>query len=140
MKMNKLNLFGRLTKDPEIRNTNNGKQIVSFTVATQRRYKNSQGQYDSDFIPCVAFDKTADFVEKYFHKGDMIGISGHMQSGSYENKNGVKVYTLDCYVDEAEFGGSKGSSNNDSSSNSNQQAGDGFMNIPDGIDMELPFN
>ena len=138
--MNKLNLFGRLTKDPEVRYTNNGKQIVSFTVAVQRRFKNAQGQYDSDFIPCVAFDKTAEFVEKYFHKGDMIGISGHMQSGSYENKNGVKVYTLDCYVDEAEFSGSKGSSKNDSSSNSNQQAGDGFMNIPEGIDMELPFN
>lgn len=138
--MNKLNLVGRLTRDPDISNTNNGKIIARFTVAAQRRYKNSQGQYDSDYIPCVAFEKTAELLEKYFHKGDPIGVSGHLQSGSYENKNGAKVYTLDCYVDDVEFVGNRNNSSNNSSSNNNQQAADGFMNIPDGIDMELPFN
>lgn len=137
--MNKLNLVGRLTRDPEIRNSNSGKSIANFTVAAQRKYKNANGQYESDFIPCVAFEKTAELLEKYFHKGDMIGISGHLQSGSYENKNGVKVYTLDCYVDELEFVGNKTTSNNNTTGNQ-QQDNNGFMNIPDGIDSELPFN
>ena len=140
--MNKLSLVGRIVRDVDIKTSQNGKTIARFTVAAQRKYKNNEGNYDSDFIPCVAFDKSAEFVEKYFKKGDMIGITGRMQSGSYEGQNG-KVYTLDCYVDEAEFVASKSSNNsqpsNAQANNSPTNSGD-FMNIPDGLESELPFN
>lgn len=138
--MNKLSLVGRIVRDVDIRTSQNGKTIARFTVAAQRKYKNNEGNYDSDFIPCVAFDKSAEFIEKYFKKGDMIGITGRMQSGSYEGQNG-KVYTLDCYVDEAEFVGSKGSSNGSQQNNAQpaQQNSNDFMSIPDNIPEELPF-
>ena len=134
--MNKLNLVGVICKDIEVKQSQGGKSVARFSVAAQRKFKNAQGKYDSDFIPCVAFEQTADFISKYFKKGDRIGIVGRMQSGSYEGKNG-KVYTLDCYVEEAEFAGSKGS-NNSQPTNINQN--NGFNNAPLGIDSELPFN
>lgn len=136
--MNKLSLVGRIVRDVDAKQSQNGKTIARFTVAAQRKFKNNEGNYESDFIPCVCFDKTADFIQKFFKKGDMIGISGHMQSGSYEGQNG-KVYTLDCYVDEAEFVGSKGT-NNGSQQNNTQPSNNDFMNNMENVGMELPFN
>ena len=137
--MNKLSLVGTIVRDIDVKVSQGGKTIASFTVAAQRRYKNSDGKYDSDFIPCVCFDKSAEFVSKYFKKGDKIGITGHMQSGSFEGKNG-KVYTLDCYVNEVEFVGGSSKSEETKTAPKNESNGDGFMNIPDGIPEELPFN
>lgn len=144
--MNKVELVGRLTRDPEVRYTQgeNASAIARFSVAVNRRFKNAEGNYDADFINCVAFGKSAEFIEKYFRKGMAIGISGRIQTGNYTNKDGVKVYTTDVVVEEAEFvesknaGGATATSN--TPSNAGTSASDGFMNIPDGIDEELPFN
>ena len=139
--MNKLSLVGRNVRDIDVKTSQNGKIVAKLTIAAQRKFKNSEGNYDSDFIPCVAFDNNAKFIEKYFKKGDMIGIIGHMQSGSYEGQNG-KVYTLECYVDEVEFVGSKNSNNNSQQNNTpptNTQQSNDFMNIADNIPDELPF-
>lgn len=136
--MNKLQIVGNICKDIDLKYSQSGKAVARFNVAVQRKYKNAQGQCESDFIPCVAFDKSAEFINNYFKKGSRIGISGHLQSGSYEGKNG-KVYTLDCYVDEAEFVESKGS-NSQPVQKPEPKADDGFMNIPAGIQEELPFN
>lgn len=144
--MNKVELVGRLTRDPEVRYTQgeNASAIARFSVAVSRRFKNNEGNYDADFINCVAFGKSAEFIEKYFKKGMAIGISGRIQTGSYTNKDGVKVYTTDVVIEEAEFvesknnGGASVSSN--APTNNNATSADGFMNIPDGIDEEFPFN
>lgn len=144
--MNKVELVGRLTRDPEVRYTQgeNASAIARFSVAVNRRFKNNEGNYDADFINCVAFGKSAEFIEKYFKKGMAIGISGRIQTGNYTNKDGVKVYTTDVVVEEAEFveskngGGASAPSN--ISANNNTPSADGFMNIPDGIDEELPFS
>lgn len=144
--MNKVELVGRLTRDPEVRYTQgeNASAIARFTVAVNRRFKNNEGNYDADFINCVAFGKSAEFIEKYFKKGMAIGISGRIQTGNYTNKDGVKVYTTDVVVEEAEFVESKNSGGAstppNAPSNNNAPSSDGFMNIPDGIDEELPFN
>jgi len=144
--MNKVELVGRLTRDPEVRYTQgeNASAIARFSVAVNRRFKNSEGNYDADFINCVAFGKSAEFIEKYFKKGMAIGISGRIQTGNYTNKDGVKVYTTDVVVEEAEFVESKNGGGASAPSNAparnNAPSADGFMNIPDGIDEELPFN
>lgn len=144
--MNKVELVGRLTRDPEVRYTQgeNASAIARFSVAVNRRFKNNEGNYDADFINCVAFGKSAEFIEKYFKKGMAIGISGRIQTGNYTNKDGVKVYTTDVVVEEAEFVESKNSGGTPAPSNTlannNAHSADGFMNIPDGIDEELPFN
>lgn len=144
--MNKVELVGRLTRDPEVRYTQgeNASAIARFSVAVNRRFKNNEGNYDADFINCVAFGKSAEFIEKYFKKGMAIGISGRIQTGNYTNKDGVKVYTTDVVVEEAEFVESKNSCGAftppNAPSNNNAPSSDGFMNIPDGIDEELPFN
>ena len=134
--MNKLSLVGRIVRDIDVKTSQGGKTVARFTVAAQRKYKNNDGNYDSDFIPCVAFDKSASFMEKYFKKGDWISLTGHMQSGSYEGKNG-KVYTLDCYVDDVEFCGGK--TQDTPKKEKQQESSDGFTNIPYGIEDELPF-
>lgn len=144
--MNKVELVGRLTRDPEVRYTQgeNASAIARFSVAVNRRYKNNEGNYEADFINCVAFGRSGEFIEKYFKKGMAIGISGRIQTGNYTNNDGVKVYTTDVVVEEAEFvesknnGGSSAPSN--ALANNNAPSSDGFMNIPDGIDEELPFN
>lgn len=144
--MNKSILVGRLTRDPEVRYSQgeNANAVARFTIAVNRRFKNSEGNYDADFINCVAFGKSAEFIEKYFKKGMAIGITGRIQTGNYTNKDGVKVYTTDVVVEEAEFVESKNSGGSSASSNvptnNNSPSADGFMNIPDGIDEELPFN
>ena len=144
--MNKVSLVGRLTRDPEVRYTTGEKATATtrFSLAINRRFKNAEGNYEADFINCVAFSKTAEFIEKYFSKGGMIGVVGRIQTGSYTNKDGVKVYTTDVVVDEAEFVGSKSDNNNSGGvskpSASASPSSDGFMNVPDGLDEELPFN
>ena len=143
--MNKVQLVGRLTRDPEIRYSQgeNATATARFSVAVNRRFKNSEGNYDADFINCVAFGKSAEFVEKYFKKGMAIGLTGRIQTGSYTNKDGQKVYTTDVVVEETEFVESKGASSADNSNNSRPASSaannNDFMSIPDGVDEELPF-
>lgn len=142
--MNKCMLVGRLTRDPEIRYTQgeNASCIARFSIAINRRFKNAEGNYDADFINCVAFGKGGEFIEKYFKKGMAIGISGRIQTGNYTNKDGVKVYTTDVVVEEAEFVESKGSNNSsENTASALRPTADAFMNIPDGVeDGGLPFN
>ena len=135
--MNKVVLVGRLTRDPEIRYANNEKNTCTarFSLAINRKFK-TNGQYEADFPNCVAMGKTAEFVEKYFHKGDMIALDGHIQTGSYTNKDGNKVYTTDVFAENVEFAQSKSDSSN---SNNSNPSSDGFVNIPGGIESELPF-
>lgn len=143
--MNKVQLVGRLTRDPEIRYSQgeNATATARFSVAVNRRFKNSEGNYDADFINCVAFGKSAEFVEKYFKKGMAIGLTGRIQTGSYTNKDGQKVYTTDVVVEETEFVESKGASNTGNSNVSRPAPSatnnNDFMSIPDGVDEELPF-
>ena len=171
--MNKVILMGRLTRDPEVRYSagENATAVARYTLAVDRRFKR-EGEATADFVQCVAFGRSAEFAEKYFRQGNKIAITGRIQTGSYINKDGQKVYTTDVVVEEQEFAESKASADNRSQNSSNSQAsapqnqghsnqsqqkqqypypgaasnsypsssGDGFMNIPDGIDEELPFN
>ena len=134
--MNSVQLIGRLTRDPEIRYTDGGASIARFCLAVDRRFKQENGA-DADFINIVAFGKTAEFIEKYFHKGMKIALNGRIQTGSYTDKDGKKVYTTDVVAENVEFCESKGNSaNNDAPA----PASDGdFMSVPDGIEDELPF-
>ena len=145
--MNKVILIGRLTRDPETRATANS-TMASFSVAVDRRYK-QDGQPDADFPRVIAWGKTAEFIEKYFHKGMKIGIEGRIQTGSYQNQNGQTIYTTDVIADAVEFVESKNASQGGSSTNNgggNTQSApapattdDGWMNIPEGTEEELPF-
>lgn len=140
--MNNVQLVGRFTRDPEVRYTDGGTSIARFSLAVDRRYK-SDGGPTADFPNCIAFGKTAEFIEKYFRQGMRIGATGRIQTGSYTNKDGVKVYTTDVVVENCEFVESKASqdkSDQESEGGFGQPDSDGFMNIPDGIDEELPFN
>jgi single-strand DNA-binding protein len=143
--MNKVILMGRLTRDPEVRYTDNGNSIARYTLAVDRKFKR-EGEPDADFISCVSFGKSAEFAEKYFKQGTKIAITGRIQTGSYTNKDGQKVYTTDVVIEEQEFAESKSSSGSDSGYQQTQRpapsqaVGDGFMNIPDGLDEELPFS
>ena len=143
--MNKVQLVGRLTRDPEIRYSQgeNATATARFSVAVNRRFKNSEGNYDADFINCVAFGKSAEYMEKNIKKGMAIGLTGRIQTGSYTNKDGQKVYTTDVVVEETEFVESKGASSADNSNTSrpapNVANNNDFMSIPDGVDEELPF-
>ena len=143
--MNKVQLVGRLTRDPEIRYSQgeNATATARFSVAVNRRFKNAEGNYDADFINCVAFGRSAEFIEKYFKKGMAIGLTGRIQTGSYTNKDGQRVYTTDVVVEETEFVESKGASSADNSNTSrpapNVANNNDFMSIPDGVDEELPF-
>ncbi len=146
--MNKVILMGRLTRDPEVRYSQ-GEQataIARYTIAVDRRFKRDGDQQTADFIGCVSFGRTAEFAEKYFRKGMKVCVTGRIQTGSYTNKDGQKVYTTDVVVEEQEFAESKNASSENSGytpadrPSPSSAAGDGFMNIPDGIDEELPFN
>lgn len=105
--MNKAILVGNLTKDPEVRTTPNGVSVTSFTVAVQRRYKDADGNYQADFINCVAWRSTAEFVAKYFTKGSRIGVVGTIQTRTYDDQNGNKRYVTEVVADEVEFAESK---------------------------------
>lgn len=136
--MNKVIESGRLTKDAEIAYTQgNNMAVARFTLAVDRRFK-QEGQPTADFIRCIAFGKTAEFFERFGRKGAKFFIEGRIQTGSYTNKDGQKVYTTDVVVENTEFGESKNSSG--SSAEPQPKPDDGFMSIPDGIDEELPFN
>lgn len=142
--MNKVMLMGRMTRDAEVRYTQgeNSSAVARFTLAVDRRFQRQGDEQTADFISCVAFGKTAEFIEKYGHQGTKFVVEGRIQTGSYTNKDGIKVYTTDVIVEHVEFAESKNSSEN-STSNVNKTPAPGsdkFMNIPDGIDEELPFN
>ena len=135
--MNSVQLLGRLTRDPDVRYTDGGSTIARFSLAVDRRFKQEGGE-TADFINCIAFGKTAEFIEKYIFKGTKIALNGRIQTGSYANKDGVKVYTTDVVVENVEFAESK-NSNAGNSTPAPAPNGD-FMSVPDSIDEELPFN
>lgn len=141
--MNTVQLVGRFTRDPDIRYSDNGKTIARFTIAVDRRFKSDNGP-TADFISCVAWGKTAEFIEKYFCQGQRIGLTGRIQTGSYTNKDNVKVYTTDVVAEAVEFVESKKDSGGTAAPAGGNQGfnsgNDGFYNIPDGFDDELPFN
>lgn len=154
--MNKVILMGRLTRDPDVRYSagENATAVARYTLAVDRRFKRD-GESTADFIGCVAFGRQAEFAEKYLRQGTKIAISGRIQTGSYTNRDGQKVYTTDVVVEDQEFAESKSASEHNSGYSAPYNAApaqaapshdmggvsaDGFMNIPDGIDEELPFN
>lgn len=143
--MNKIILVGRLTKDPELSATQNS-SYVRFNLAVDRRFKRDGDEVTADFPSCIAWGKTAEFIDKYFHKGMKLGLVGRIQTGSYTNQDGQKVYTTDVVAEEVKFVESKNASSGNSGGSGGRTApppvtdDDGFMNIPDGIDEELPFN
>ena len=138
--MNKVILMGRLTRDPEVRYSQgeNSMAIARYTIAVDRRVRRVGDQQTADFINCVAFGRSGEFAEKYFHKGIKIAVTGRIQTGSYTNKDGQRVYTTDVIVEEQEFAESKSASASNAGA-AGSAIGDGFMNLPDGIDEELPF-
>ena len=166
--MNKVILMGRLTRDPEVRYSQGGENslaIARYTLAVDRRFKRNGDDQTADFIGCVAFGRNAEFAEKYFRQGLKVVVTGRIQTGSYTNKDGQKVYTTDVVVEEQEFAESKNSDSAGRNTMDDQMAAmyagqrsqegqqdrpgqqgsmesamEGFMNIPDGIDEELPFN
>ena len=149
--MNKVILMGRLTRDPEVRYSqgDNAMAVARYTLAVDRRVSrnNQNGEPTADFIQCVAFGRSGEFAEKYFRKGTKVVVTGRIQTGSYTNKDGQRVYTTDVVVEDQEFAESKNASQNNGGGGfapadrpSPSDAGDGFMNIPEGIDEELPFN
>lgn len=153
--MNKVILMGRLTRDPEVRYSQGASQtaVARFSIAVDRRSKR-EGEPDADFFNCTAFGKQAEFIERYLRKGVKVVVCGRIQNDNYTNKEGQMVYSVRVMVDEIEFAESKNASagNGDGGYNGGgymgggnsapapSGAGDGFMNIPDGIDEELPFN
>ncbi len=153
--MNKVILMGRLTRDPEVRYSQGASQtaVARFSIAVDRRFKR-EGEPDADFFNCTAFGKQAEFVERYLRKGVKVVVCGRIQNDNYTNKEGQMVYSVRVIVDEIEFAESKNASANNGDGGYNgggymgggnnapapSGAGDGFMNIPDGIDEELPFN
>ena len=143
--MNNVILSGRLTRDPEVRHSQNGNEdrvVARYTLAVDRIYSKENQQ--ADFINCVEFGKLAEFAEKYFHRGLKLIVRGRIQTGSYTNRDGVKIYTTDIIVESHEFAESKRTSEQNSNapiSNDVPAVGsDGFMNIPDGLDEALPFS
>lgn len=133
--MNKVILIGRLVRDPEIRYSQGESQmaVARYTLAVDRRYKRD-GEQSADFIQCVAFGKAGEFAEKYFKQGTKVAVVGRIQTGSYTNKDGQKVYTTDVVVEEQEFAQSK---NSDVAKE--QESTSDFMSIPDGLESDLPF-
>ena len=145
--MNKVILIGRLTRDPDVRysQAEESVAVARYTLAVNRRF-HRDGEQAADFVSCVAFGKQGEFAEKYLRQGIKIAITGRIQTGSYTNRDGQKVYTTDVVVEEQEFAESKSASEQNAGfapadrPAPSAAVGDGFMNIPDGIDEELPFN
>lgn len=141
--MNKVILMGRLTRDPDVKYSQgeNPIAIARYTVAVDRRGQHHEGQPTADFISCVAFGKGGEFAEKYLRKGTKVVVTGRIQTGSYTNKDGNKVYTTDVIAEDQEFAESKKSDAAAGHADEEQKpAADGFMDMPDGIDEEFPFN
>ena len=148
--MNKVILMGRLTRDPEVRYSqgDSASAVARYTLAVDRRFRRD-GEASADFINCVVFGKQAEFAERYLRQGVKIAVTGRIQTGSYTNRDGQRVYTTDVVIEEQEFAESKAAGASAPTGNNYQPSpapspsndiGDGFMNIPDGIDEELPFN
>ena len=152
--MNKVILMGRLTRDPEVRYSQgeNGSAVARFSLAVDRRFKRA-GDAEADFFNCTAFGRQAEFVERYLKRGTKMVVTGRIQNDNYTNRDGQKVYSVQIIVEELEFAESKASSDSYAASHPRTEAApapsmpspsaasaDGFMNIPDGIDEELPFN
>ena len=137
--MNKVVLMGRLTRDPDVRYSQGETPlaIARYTLAVDRRFKRN-GEQDADFINCVAFGRTAEFAEKYLKQGTKMVVSGRIQTGNYTNREGRKIYTTEVVLEEQEFAESKRDGN--APVPQPADAGDGFMNIPDGIEDNIPFN
>ena len=149
--MNRVILIGRLPRDPEVRYSQGERSmaIARYTLAVDRRGRRDGGEQTADFINIIAFDRAGEFAEKYFHRGMRVLVSGRIQTGSYTNKEGQKVYTTDIIADDQEFADSKGAASDvggggyqpAARSVSSSAIGDGFMNIPDGLEDDgLPFN
>ena len=149
--MNKVILMGRLTREPDVRysqNADSSMAVARDTLAVdRRRERNNNDEQSADFISCVAFGRSGEFAEKYLHKGTKIVVTGRIQTGSYTNKDGQRVYTTDVVVEEQEFAESKSAASGETAAYTPSRpepsaaAGDGFMNIPDGVEDEgLPFN
>ena len=132
--MNKVILIGRLTRDPEIRTAQDGLTIARYSLAIDRQTKEKQ----ADFFRCVTFGKNAEFVERYLKKGTKVAVTGRLQSGSYTDRDGRKVYTVEVVTENHEFVESKAAA--ERNEKQIETSADGFMNIPDGIDEELPFS
>ena len=146
--MNKVVLMGRLTRDPEVRYSQGNPQtaVARYTLAVDRKYRTQGNEQSADFISCVSFGKTAEFVERYLKQGIKIVGCGRIQTGSYTNKDGQRVYTTDVVLEEVEFAESKSSGSSSPNGTSNGSSpvpstdiGDGFMQIPEGMDEELPW-
>lgn len=137
--MNKVILMGRITRDPDVRysQTDSNMAIARFSLAVDRRYKKQGDTVTADFFNCTAFGKQGEFVEKYLKQGTKIVVTGRIQNDNYTNKEGQKVYSVQIMVEEIEFAESKAAGQ---SQQNDSMPGDGFMNIPDGIENELPFN
>ena len=149
--MNKVVLMGRLTRDPEVRYSqgDSSTAVARYTLAVDRRFRRQGDEQSADFISCVSFGKTAEFVERYLKQGTKIAGCGRIQTGSYTNRDNQKVYTTDVVLEEVEFAESKNNSSGNGNGETgnfaplptpNQAVGNGFMNIPEGIDEELPWN
>ena len=146
--MNKVILMGRLTREPDVRysQTDSNMAIARFSLAVDRRYKKQGDETTADFFNCTAFGKQGEFVEKYLKQGTKIVVIGRIQNDNYTNKEGQKVYSVQIMVEEIEFAESKASSQSNAGNDGSAQPqmgapdADGFMNIPDGIGSELPFN
>lgn len=146
--MNKVILLGRLVREPETRysGANDSMAVCRYTLAVDKKFK-KDGEATADFINCISFGKSAEFAEKYFTKGLRVAVSGRIQTGSYTNRDGQKVYTTDVVVEEHEIAQSRSEASNQQDSNRQPEISpygkdkdNGFMNIPDGIDDELPFS
>ena len=146
--MNKVILLGRLVREPETRygGANDSMAVCRYTLAVDKKFK-KDGEATADFINCISFGKTAEFAEKYFAKGLRVAVSGRIQTGSYTNRDGQKVYTTDVVVEEHEIAQSRSEASNQKESNLQPEISpygedkdNGFMNVPDGIDDELPFS
>lgn len=146
--MNKVILLGRLARDPETRygGANDSMAVCRYTLAVDKKFK-KDGEATADFINCISFGKIAEFAEKYFAKGLRVAVSGRIQTGSYTNRDGQKIYTTDVVVEEHEIAQSRSEASNQQESNRQPEISpygedkdNGFMNVPDGIDDELPFS
>lgn len=137
--MNCVSLVGRFVRDPEVRYSTgeNANASCRFTIAVQRKYKNPDGTYGADFISCVAFRQTAEFIAKYFKQGSLIGINGEIRTGNYTNKEGQKIYTTDVIVNNVEFVGSKSMSEDNSTSAATKDTS--FMDVPDTSEESFPW-
>ena len=139
--MNKTILVGRLTKDPVVRYSQGEKEtaVARYTMAVERRFKR-EGEATADFIPCVVFGRSAEFAEKYFRQGMRVSVSGRIQTGSYTNREGMKVYTTEVVVEEQDFAASRSEYQQRQGMPEEPVLGDGFTTLPDEIEEELPFN